>query len=418
MTRAAVASLATAAATLAMVPASAPAVTVAVTTGSPQDVSTSAATFRATVLLSALGGGVTWQYGPTTDYGTTTRAVPTALLGLQQDVTLPVGGLAAGTTYHVRAVALSGLTTSYGRDVAFGTQRPSGSGSGSGSSGSGSSGSGSSGSSGSGSSGSGSPGSTGSGSSGSSGSGSNGSGSGSSTSASPTNSNDKSKDDDKSSDDDSPSGGDGASSDDGSGATTAPGAATADVTPVLGRTIAIAAVAGRVVATSPTGALLDLSAAKVVPTGTLIDTRAGTVELTSALDTKGTTQTGRFWGGIFEVRQGTAARGLTQLVLRGGDFSSCAATTARTRARAHAAKAVTKKKAPARSLWGSDHNGRFETRGRGSVATVRGTRWQTQDTCAGTRTTVTAGAVAVRDLGRGRTVVVTKGHNYLARVAP
>jgi hypothetical protein len=49
------------------------------------------------------------------------------------------------------------------------------------------------------------------------------------------------------------------------------------------------------------------------------------------------------------------------------------------------------------------------------VATVRGTRWVTTDTCAGTRTTVTAGSVAVRDLRRGRTVVVRAGHTYLAR---
>jgi hypothetical protein len=48
---------------------------------------------------------------------------------------------------------------------------------------------------------------------------------------------------------------------------------------------------------------------------------------------------------------------------------------------------------------------------------VRGTRWLTRDTCAGTRTRVVAGAVAVRDLRRHRTVVVRKGHEYLARVA-
>jgi hypothetical protein len=39
----------------------------------------------------------------------------------------------------------------------------------------------------------------------------------------------------------------------------------------------------------------------------------------------------------------------------------------------------------------------------------------TTDTCAGTRTTVTEGAVAVRDLRRKRTVVVRAGKSYLAR---
>jgi len=68
-----------------------------------------------------------------------------------------------------------------------------------------------------------------------------------------------------------------------------------------------------------------------------------------------------------------------------------------------------------RKLWGQDKGGRFRTHGRNSVATVRGTRWVTTDTCAGTRTTVTEGAVAVRDLRRRKTVVVRAGRSYLAR---
>ncbi len=201
------------------------------------------------------------------------------------------------------------------------------------------------------------------------------------------------------------------------GATVAPGVATATVTPSLGKTLGVAAVRGTVTATSPAGAPLDLAAAKIVPTGTVIDARAGTVELKTALDAKGATQTGHFWGSQFEVRQTTTARGMVQLILRGGDFSSCKATNKAT-ARAAAAKRKATKKKPARSLWGSDDRGRFQTRGRGSVATVRGTRWLTQDTCAGTLTRVVAGAVAVRDLRGGRTTVVTRGHQHLARMAP
>jgi hypothetical protein len=370
------------------------------------------------VTVSVLGGQLAWQYGTTTSYGTTTRSVSTGLLGVAQTLSVAVTGLTASTTYHVRAVAKSGLTTSYGRDVTFTTSAApsggSGSGSGSGSSGSGSSGSGSSGS---GSSGSGSSG------SGSSGSGSSGSGSsGSGSSGSGDTATDGAASGDSSSSGTAGGGGASGASGDGSGATTAPGVATADVTPVLGKTLAIAAVNGTVTATAPSGQAVDLSAAQAVPTGTLIDTRAGTVELTSALDRKGTTQTGRFWGGLFEAHQATTARGLTQLVLRGGDFSGCPPATAAGRgAVAHAAtttKSKKKKKSPPRSLWGSDDHGRFATRGRGSVATVRGTRWHTEDRCDGTLTSVTAGAVAVRDLRRNRTVVVTKNHHYLARIAP
>ena len=73
------------------------------------------------------------------------------------------------------------------------------------------------------------------------------------------------------------------------------------------------------------------------------------------------------------------------------------------------------RKTPKRRLWAKDSGGRFRTRGRNSVATVRGTRWVTTDTCAGTRTTVTEGSVSVRDLRAKRTVVVRKGKSYLAR---
>jgi hypothetical protein len=395
-------------AAIAVLPGSANALALGITTKSVEDVSSTSVTLKAEANVPVLGAQVTWQWGASTTYGQTTRPVATSLIGLVETLTLPVAGLAPDTSYHVRAVASSGLTTSYGRDVSFKTakDKDDDDSSGSGSSGSGSSGSGSS----------------GSGSSGSSGSGSSGSGSGTTTSGGTTTSDDSSsstgKDKDKSKDKDKDK------SDGGSGSGSAApavaadpaadvprGSATAAVTPVLGRTLAAAAVQGTVTATDPSGAPVDLSAAQAVPTGTLIDTRAGTVELTTALARKGAKQTGRFWGGLFEVRQSPTAGGLTQLVLRGVDWHACRATVAR------AATNTTKKKKPARSLWGSDDHGRFQTRGRGSVATVRGTRWVTHDSCQGTVTRVTSGAVAVRDFGADRTVVVRAGHQYQARVA-
>jgi hypothetical protein len=413
MTRAAIASLATAATAFAL-PASAHALALSVTTNSPQDVTTSQVTLSATVSVSALGGNIVWQYGTTTRYGTTSAAVATGLLGVNQTLTLGVAGLAPATTYHVRAVATSGLSTAYGRDVSFTTAPvpPPASGDGSGdTSGSGSSGSGS-GSSGSGSSGSGSSG------SGSSGSGSSGSGaSGPSTSTTTTTTTTStSKSPTSSTSDKTDNTADAVPSAD-DGATVAPGVATATVTPSLGKTLGVAAVSGTVTATGPAGAPLDLAAAKIVPTGTVIDARAGTVELKTALDREGATQTGYFWGSQFEVRQSPAARGMVQLILRGANFSGCKATNKAT-ARAAGAKRKSSKKKPSRSLWGSDDHGRFQTRGRGSVATVRGTRWLTQDTCAGTLTRVVAGAVAVRDLRSGRTTLVKRGHRHLARLAP
>ena len=70
---------------------------------------------------------------------------------------------------------------------------------------------------------------------------------------------------------------------------------------------------------------------------------------------------------------------------------------------------------PAPSLWAHDNHGQYSTRGNNSVATVRGTWWETVNTCSGTLTRVKKGLVSVRNLRRHRTVLVRAGHSYLAR---
>jgi hypothetical protein len=120
----------------------------------------------------------------------------------------------------------------------------------------------------------------------------------------------------------------------------------------------------------------------------------------------GTSQTGTFHGGLFQVRQPVDARGTTELVLR-GPLPTCTSAGARA--------AATTAKRPPRSLWGHDKHGRFRTRGSNAVITVRGTTWYVADRCDGTLTRVTAGSVAVRDLHRHRTVIVRAGHRYLAK---
>jgi hypothetical protein len=177
--------------------------------------------------------------------------------------------------------------------------------------------------------------------------------------------------------------------------------------PDLGQSAVVAPVEGTVEVKVPgAAAYTPLAAGSEVPVGTIVDTRGGTVRLTSATSTGGT-QSGQFGDGLFQVKQSRTGKGVTDIVLRGGNFSSCGG---RGSARAAAAKAK-----PKRRLWARDRGGRFRTHGRNSVATVRGTRWVTTDTCAGTRTTVTEGSVAVRDLRRKKTVVVRKGKSYLAR---
>jgi hypothetical protein len=198
-------------------------------------------------------------------------------------------------------------------------------------------------------------------------------------------------------------------------AATAPIPATASLpvpTPVIGKTMVVAPVSGVVSVRAPGQAgFTALAAGGSVPVGAVVDTRGGTVQLTSAL-ADGRTQTGTFHGAMFQVRQTASGRGMTDLVLRGGNFASCPRRRSGATGRA---AAVSGRKPPVRRLWSRDSGGRFRTHGRNSVATVRGTRWVTTDTCAGTRTTVTEGAVAVRDLRRKKTVVVRAGHSYVVR---
>ena len=67
-----------------------------------------------------------------------------------------------------------------------------------------------------------------------------------------------------------------------------------------------------------------------------------------------------------------------------------------------------------RRLFGNG-KGRFATQGRYSSATVRGTRWLTQDQCNGTLTRVLRGIVLVRDFTKRKNVNVRAGHSYLAK---
>jgi hypothetical protein len=147
-----------------------------------------------------------------------------------------------------------------------------------------------------------------------------------------------------------------------------------------------------------------LEAGTPVPVGSLIDTSAGTVRLISQTQDDSTDDV-VLRGSKFEVRQAKDGSGVTEFVLKGGNFSACGRATT----------AGNKKRKPRRSLWAKDRGGKFRTRGLNSVATVRGTTWRVTDTCAGTTTTVSDGAVTVREIRGGRSVVVRKGQSHLAR---
>ena len=185
--------------------------------------------------------------------------------------------------------------------------------------------------------------------------------------------------------------------------------------PALSRSAVTAVLSGKVLIKVPGSSVLQpLHASRNIPMGSLIDADHGTVRVTTALDRAGRTQSASLWGGSFVLHQ-TAQRGMTTFTVAGR--SSCAARTshdlttmlAGTHAKKHPHTTA------ASSLWAHDNHGQYSTRGNNSVATVRGTWWETVNTCSGTLTRVKHGLVSVRDLRRHRTVLVRAGHSYLAR---
>ena len=172
--------------------------------------------------------------------------------------------------------------------------------------------------------------------------------------------------------------------------------------PVQGTSVVAGAVSGKVrVKRRGSSRFVLLDGNEGIPVGSVVDATAGRVRLTSAAGA-GATQTAEFYKGEFQVLQSKGSK-VTELRLRGDSLASCP----------KGARASAKKK-PVRRLFG-DGKGSFRTRGRHAAATVRGTRWLTQDTCKGTLVKVSRGRVSVRDFTRKRTVTVRQGKSYLAR---
>ena len=149
-----------------------------------------------------------------------------------------------------------------------------------------------------------------------------------------------------------------------------------------------------------------------IPTGSVVRTDREEVALTS-VDDAGRPQTGYFWGGTFRVDQKPDGFVVLTLV---SDLAACgkgAKTRSATAAASKAKPKKGKKGAKIGSLWGRDKGGKFRTKGRSSVATVRGTRWYTEDRCGGTYTKVTEGAVSVKPK-RGPAKLVRAGKSFFA----
>jgi hypothetical protein len=175
--------------------------------------------------------------------------------------------------------------------------------------------------------------------------------------------------------------------------------------PVAGKSVNVEVEGGKVRLKLPgSNTFVDLGPGQQIPLGTTIDTTAGRIGITAAANKSGATQNADFYDGIFKITQTGGAKPVTDLALN-GPKPSCG--------KAKSASAAAKKP-KTRKLWG-DGSGSFRTRGQFSSATVRGTVWLTQDSCAGTLTKVKRGVVSVQDLVKHKTVLVKAGHQYLAR---
>jgi hypothetical protein len=169
--------------------------------------------------------------------------------------------------------------------------------------------------------------------------------------------------------------------------------------PTFHKTVVVTKVDGIVKVKVPgSNNFVDLDASQGIPVGSSVDTRKGKVELTSVPNAGGKPEQATFYDGLFKVTQ---VGKITNLALTEA-LASCKG--------AHAAA----KKPKTRRLWGSG-KGNFRTTGNYSAATIRGTTWLVQDSCAGTLTKVTQGVVSVRDNVKHKTFLVKAHHQYLAR---
>jgi hypothetical protein len=172
-------------------------------------------------------------------------------------------------------------------------------------------------------------------------------------------------------------------------------------TPETGKTVVIAPVSGQTLIKKPgSTAFTPVDFTQGIPLGSIVDTRHSKIRLFAIPKAGQPAQSALFYGGIFKVTQ---VGGVTQLQLVEA-LATCKAGTA----------AAAAKKPKTRKLWG-DGSGSFRTRGQYSSATVRGTKWLTEDSCGKTLTRVARGVVSVQDLVKHKTVLVRASHSYTAR---
>ncbi|MGA2164148.1 MAG: hypothetical protein ABSH36_06735 [Solirubrobacteraceae bacterium] len=201
----------------------------------------------------------------------------------------------------------------------------------------------------------------------------------------------------------------------GSGSVTAGGSGSA-----MASGLASAASVAREALTKGEG-FVPLTETRQVPVGSEIDSRRGTLELVAATDQRHHTNSAKLSGGVFTLSQQRTGlhKGLTTFTLDEGlfpggpSYQSCGTATASSVGRRDARSAKLSSRV-VQKVEATDNHGNFQTRGRYSAATVRGTSWSTADRCDGTFTHVRRGTVNVFDFATRKTTVLKAGQGFLA----
>ncbi|HLM86530.1 MAG TPA: Ig-like domain-containing protein, partial [Solirubrobacteraceae bacterium] len=203
--------------------------------------------------------------------------------------------------------------------------------------------------------------------------------------------------------------------------------------PVLGKTVNVEPVSGKVFVALPAGAasarvslafspeaateslskglrFIPLVEARQVPVGSILETTAGVARITTATAKQGKVQSGEFGAGIFKLLQNRKQKGLTELSIIDSHSARQACSTL-----GKAATAAKRLSSKTLGRLSSSASGKFTTRGQYSAATVRGTVWSVSNRCDGTFTKVTRGVVSVRDFRRRKTITLHTGQSYLAK---
>jgi hypothetical protein len=181
-------------------------------------------------------------------------------------------------------------------------------------------------------------------------------------------------------------------------------------------------------ATAKGQGFIPLTDARQLPVGTEVDARDGKLRLTDATTKKtkhgaALTQTGLFYGGLFSIGQSKAAglRGLTTLkLLDNGAFPGAPsyAECSVSATSAHAIAVIANKKPlnnKALQTLGENEHGNFQTKGKYSAATVRGTHFSVSDRCGGTFTHVFGGLVTVTVYRTHKKHTLHSGQSFYAK---